>query len=175
MAKDKTIKAYYTNIDYVDSSKRENLPKNFIIVKESDLNDGETLVHELSHYLDNLLAGNTNNKYWSNTYISNYMDEYLLKYEYDEQYAYDKLLYIGVNEDYCFDYVAIYKKDADYYTDPTEFFARTMVLVKKYNYCPDEMLVETLKSNINEETDLVDLLFWCDLDKLTELRNLLGK
>lgn len=172
---DETIKAFYTNIDYIDEKDRKTLPKNFIIVKESDLTDGETLVHELSHYLDNLLGGNKNNTYWSNTYIRKYMDDYLLNYEYDEQYAFEKLNYIGVNADYCFDYVESYKKDGDYYTDPTEFFARTMVLVKKYQYCPDKELLNTLSSNINEETDIIDLLFWCDLDKLTELRNLLSK
>ena len=172
LLKDETIKAFYTNIYYIDSSQRGNIPKNIIIVKLSNFNDGETLVHELSHYLDNLLAGNVN-KYWSSTYISKYMDNYLLNYEYDEQYALQKLLYIGVKPEKSFLYLETYKKDAEYYTDATEFFARTMVLLKKYQYCPDELLFETLTSNINQETDLIDLLFWCDLAKLAKLRNII--
>jgi hypothetical protein len=172
---DEAIKGFFTNMDYISLQMRGDIPQNFVIIKQSEIDDGETLVHELSHYVDNLLGGGKNNSYWSNHIIKNYMDDYLLNYEFDEEYAYEKLIYIGVCPEYCNDYIEFYKNDADYYTDPTEFFARTMVMSKKYKLCPNNLLLDTLSYNINEEKDIVDLLFWSDLDKLGKLRDILNK
>lgn len=168
---DTDIKGFFTNMDYISLQMRGDIPKNFVIVKQSDIDDSETL----SHYVDNLLGGGKNNSYWSSHLIKNYMDDYLVNYEFDEEYAYEKLIYIGVNPEYCSSYIEFYKKDADYYTDPTEFFARSMVMSKKYQLCPNTLLLEVLSSNISKEKDIVDLLFWCDLDKLGELRDILNK
>lgn len=80
---------FFTNIGWIPKENRGTLPENFIVVQRDELekydefekrlsrknhNFSSTLLHEISHYIDKLLGGNTYYSYYSNTLKRDFLD-----------------------------------------------------------------------------------------------------